>query len=76
MGGKEGEMPVKCPALGHCRMLEQFVKNCIPWVGPHAGAGEKHEEEEVAEARCDELAATPIPCSCVLLGARRWRMQE
>ncbi|PKU44528.1 hypothetical protein llap_5158 [Limosa lapponica baueri] len=24
--------------------LEQFVKNCSPWEGPHTGAGEEYEE--------------------------------
>ena len=30
--------------------LEKFVEDSLPWVGPHAGAGEECEEEEVAEA--------------------------
>ncbi|KAK4818457.1 hypothetical protein QYF61_013663 [Mycteria americana] len=41
--------------------LEQFVKDCIPWEGPHAAAGEEREEEGVAEMNFYELAATPIP---------------
>jgi len=31
------------------------------------------EEEEAAETRCDELTATPIPCSPALLGGRSER---
>lgn len=47
--------------------MEKSVKDCLPWVGPHAGAREEHKEEGVAEAMCDELAAIPIPYSPVLL---------
>ncbi|KAK4831753.1 hypothetical protein QYF61_018951 [Mycteria americana] len=31
-------------------MLEQFMKDCIPWERPHAGAREKHEEEGAEES--------------------------
>jgi len=41
-------------------MLQQSV-NCLPWVGPHAEAGEKSAEEGAAERTCDEPTATPIP---------------
>jgi len=53
-------------------MLEQFLRNlslwegptlefmegCLPWEGPHNGAGEEHEEEGAA---CYELTATHMP---------------
>jgi len=42
-------------------MLEQFLKNCLPWVGPHAGAGEECEEKGAAERMCDELS--PSHCT-------------
>ncbi|KAK4827778.1 hypothetical protein QYF61_021731 [Mycteria americana] len=46
--------------------LKKFVEDCLPWEGPHAGAGEEceessPEEEGAAETTCDELTATPIP---------------
>jgi len=46
--------------------LEKFVENCLPWAGPHTGAGEEceessPEEEGAAETTCDELTITPIP---------------
>jgi len=43
------------------RMLEKFVQNCLPWVEPHAGAGEECEEEEAAETVCDALTIIPLP---------------
>jgi len=49
-------------------MLEQFVKDCLPRVGPHARAGEDCEEEGTAETTCDELTATHIPRPPVPLG--------
>ncbi|KAK4817118.1 hypothetical protein QYF61_027981 [Mycteria americana] len=47
-------------------MLEKFVEDCLPWVGPHAGAGEEceessPEEEGAAERTCDEL--TELRCA-------------
>ncbi|PKU42378.1 hypothetical protein llap_7316 [Limosa lapponica baueri] len=46
-------------------VLEKFVEYCLLWEGPHDGAGEEHEEvppneEEEAEATCDELTTAPI----------------
>jgi len=41
--------------------LEQFVENCLPWEGPHAGAGAEGEESGVAETMCDELTTVPTP---------------
>lgn len=37
-------------------MLETFVKDCIPWEGPHAGAWGQREEgaEDEGEAEGDE----------------------
>ncbi|KAK4826197.1 hypothetical protein QYF61_006141 [Mycteria americana] len=67
-------------------MLEQFVKNCSPlegltlekfakdyllWEGPHAGAGEEHEEEGAAETPCDELTTAPIPHPPATLRGKR-----
>ena len=37
------------------------MEDCLPWEGPHTGAGEECEEEEVAETTHYELTATPIP---------------
>lgn len=39
-------------------MLEQFMEDCLPWVGPYTGAWEDHEEEGVAETTCSELTTT------------------
>jgi len=47
------------------------MKDCLPWVGPHTGAGEDSEEEGVTETRCHELTTTPFPHLPVLLGGRR-----
>ena len=41
--------------------LENFVKDLLPWVGPHRGAGEQREEEGVAETMCNAESATPLP---------------
>lgn len=30
-------------------MLKMFVKDCLPWVGPHIGAEEEYQEEGEAE---------------------------
>ncbi|KAK4832829.1 hypothetical protein QYF61_025817, partial [Mycteria americana] len=51
--------------------LEKFVKDCISWEGPHAGAGEDHEEEHAAEMKRYELTTTPIPHPPVPLRGRR-----
>jgi len=40
-------------------------------VGSHTGAKEEYEEEGKAEATCDELTATPIPCLPVPLRESR-----
>jgi len=48
---------------------DKFVKDCFMWDRPHAGAGEKREEEGATETMCDELTTTPIPL--VLLGVGR-----
>jgi len=48
------------------------MENFLLWERSHAGAGAESEEEGVAEM-CDELTATPIPCTLVLLKGRRWR---
>jgi len=49
------------------------MEDCLPWVGPHAGAGAECEEEGAAETMCDELTTTPIPRPPAPLGWRRWR---
>ena len=56
--------------------LQKFMEDCLPWEGPHAGAGEECEEKGAAETMCDELTATPIPCSSAPLRRRRWRNGE
>lgn len=42
-------------------MLGLFVKGCLPWVGPHTGAGKECEEEGAAETMRYELITTPVP---------------
>jgi len=54
-------------------MLEKFVKDFLPWVGPHTGAAKECEEEEAADTTCYELTVTPIPHPPVLFGGRRQR---
>jgi len=49
------------------------MEDCLPWEGPHAGAGEESEEEGAAETMCDGLTATPIHHPFVPLGGRRKR---
>ncbi|KAM9590860.1 uncharacterized protein ACIBXB_005909 [Morphnus guianensis] len=57
-GAVRGELqPVEGPTL------EKFVEDCLPWEGPHAGAGGEFEEEGVEETTCDELTAIPVPPS-------------
>jgi len=51
------------------------MKDCTPWVGAHAGAGEQHEEEGSAEAKFYELTPAPIPHVSVPLGVGRWKGQ-
>ena len=51
--------------------LEKFMEDCLPWEGPHGGAGEECEEEGAAETTCDELTTTPIPRPPVPLRGRR-----
>jgi len=52
--------------------LEKFMENSLPWVGPHAGAGEECEEEGAAETMCGKLTTTPflIPLRCSGGGGR------
>lgn len=52
-------------------MLEQFLKDCTPWEGLCAGAGEEHDEEGKAEANCHELTTTPIRHPPALLRLER-----
>jgi len=47
--------------------LEQFLKDCILWVGPQAGGEEEHEEEGAAEEMCDELTTACVPHLSALL---------
>jgi len=44
------------------------MEDCLLWEGPHTGAGEESEEEGVAETKCDELIANPIPHPPALQG--------
>jgi len=46
------------------------MEDCLPWEGPHTGAGEECEEEGAAGRMCDELTATPIPHPPALLERR------
>ena len=39
---------------------DQFVKDCIPWVGPHS-TGDESDQEGAAEKKCCRLTITPIP---------------
>jgi len=52
-------------------MLEQFMRNYVPWMGPHAGAGKEREEEEASESTHNELITTPIPCPPAPLAGKR-----
>ena len=45
-----GTLWMKC-SLWEGPTLEKFMNDCIPWVGPHAGAGEEHEREGAAEMK-------------------------
>lgn len=45
-------------------MLKQFMKNCIPWEGPHAGVVEECKEEGAAEV---SWLQPPFPCPHLLL---------
>jgi len=51
--------------------LEKLVEVCLLWEGPHATAGEEHEEEGASETTCDGLTAIPIPYPPALLEERR-----
>jgi len=42
-------------------MLEQFLKDCSLWKGPHTGASKKCEEEGVTQRNYYSLTAAPIP---------------
>jgi len=42
-------------------VLEKFVEDFFPWVGPHTGAVKECEEEGMAETKCDELTQSPFP---------------
>lgn len=55
--------------------LEQvYPEELQPVEGPHAGAGEKHEEERVAKRSCYELTVIPAPhCSAGGRGVRSER---
>jgi len=59
-------------------ILEQFMENssCLPWGGPHTGAGEECEEEGAAKTMCDDLTTAPIPRPPAMLRGRRQRNQE
>ncbi|GAB0178075.1 EH domain-containing protein 4 [Grus japonensis] len=57
-------------------MLDKFVENCLPWVGPHAEAGDKCDKEGVAKTMCDELAAISIPHPLCRSGAVGREIQE
>lgn len=46
-------------------MFQKSQNDCVPWVGPHTGAGKEGKEERVLET-CNELTVTSIflelPC--------------
>ncbi|KAJ7403523.1 hypothetical protein WISP_150477 [Willisornis vidua] len=50
---------------------EKFMEDCFLWMEPHTVAGEEREEEGAAEAKCDEVTATPIPSPPMPLTGRR-----
>lgn len=41
--------------------LKKVVEDSLPWEGPHAVAGEEHDEEGATETASDELTPVPIP---------------
>ena len=47
--------------------LKELTKDCVLWEKHHTGAGEERKEEGAAEATCDELTASPIPCPALLM---------
>lgn len=47
-----------------------FGRNCSPWEGPHSGAREEREEEEVAQTKCYEQPYFPYPCATWGRGVR------
>lgn len=53
--------------------LEQFMRDCVLWQEPHAGAGEEWDEEGAAEMKCYEVTTTPIPHPPAPAGGwKRW----
>jgi len=53
--------------------LEQFMEDCVPWEGHHAGAGAEREEEGAAETTCDGLNSFPVPlCHSGEGGKENW----
>lgn len=56
--------------------MENFVQECVPCVGFHAGAGKECEEEGASEAACDDLTATLFLVPLGGLVGRRWRICE
>lgn len=48
-----------------------FVKDCVPWQGPHG----EEQEEELAEMKHYELTTAPVPHSPTLLEGKRQKKQ-
>lgn len=48
-------------------MVEQFSKDCIPWEGPHTGAGDKYEKKGVAVMKSSQLTTMSLPPPPALL---------
>jgi len=44
-------------------MLEKVMKDCLPWVRHHAGAGEEYEKVGAEETKYCEQTATPMSCT-------------
>ena len=47
--------------MKNCSLWEgPTLEDCLPWEGPHTGAGEECEKEGAAERMCNELIMTPV----------------
>lgn len=65
-----------CDPIGDPPCSSQFLKDCIPWKRPHAGAREEHVEESAADTRSYEQTVAPIACPPALLSVRGLKSWE